>query len=529
MPEITMQEIPVKKIFDNKLNPRLEIGDTSDLRKSIIQQGLIQPVRVRPVNNKFELVAGHRRILAINDAINKGELPKNYKVPAIIEVLDDAQTMQMMFAENLMRADLSDYEQAKSFKDYLDKFNDPKTLEDLSEKTGINIQYIRRRAKIFDLPDAVIDLWKADKLSYGHLEQLMRIDPEQVVETAQQTVKYGWTVKYLKDEVERSRAILNNALFDIKAAGCNTCQFSTKVQKSLFGDDFKMAKVTCTNPKCYYGKQTEYINTNWQSLPVVKKHKTNGILISSYGNQNQVMSIHGVTDAKCAKCENYISQVMPDGTTFYDKACKGNKFCHSGIYYPNIKSSQHVLTPDEKKEVKAENLGKEFAEVFYKEKMPEVINQAKLDDTRINTIIAYSVAKMFRSHVHKLTSHDENCSVDDFIQSIPTMDDAEVKKFYKNITSHLLFDDRVFDLHTRKTVAEQFDIRLDRDFVMNEDYLSKKTKAQLIELGNKFSLFGGSEDEIADMKKTELIEQILNNDLSGIIPDEIKKITEVNA
>jgi len=71
-----------------------------------------------------------------------------------------------MFVENMQRKDLSDYEQAASFKSFLDKFDgNDDALADLSVKTGINIQYIRRHASIMTLPSSILDMWKYGKLS----------------------------------------------------------------------------------------------------------------------------------------------------------------------------------------------------------------------------------------------------------------------------------------------------------------------------------------------------------------------------
>lgn len=535
MEESILQYVPVKKIVVNVLNPRKDMGDIDGLRKSIINQGLIQPLIVRQYkgNGKFELTAGERRFTAIQEAIGNGELPKNYEVPVIVKNVDDQQVVQMMFVENLMRKDLSEYEQAVSFKEYLDKIEDPDAIKDLAEKTGVNIQYIRRRAKVLDLPESVQELWKSGKLAFSHLEQLLRVDPEKAIELAEDIIDHNWSISYLKSEIERSKAILSNALFDIKTAGCGKCQYSTKVQKALFGEDFKADNVMCTNPKCYFEKQTEFITADWQNLPDVKKNKTNGVVISS--KWGDTISISGKTDPKCAACEHYVTQMMLDGTAYHEKACKGGKFCHNNIYGGGSSSSNQVsMTPEAKQQRKADNLGKEFSQIFYRENLPGKIASAKSNDVRLERITLYSLVNAYRSIAKKvigLTNEqdysDHGATFQAFTDSILVMTDKEIREFTKKMADSLVFNTLSFDLRTTKLLAEQFDSLIERDFVMNEDFLNKKTKAQLIELSTKHGIIKShTENELSAMKKSDIIPLITAKDLSGIIPDEIIAVAE---
>lgn len=535
MEEATLQYVPVKKIVVNVLNPRKDMGDIDGLRKSIVSQGLIQPLIVRQYkgNGKFELTAGERRFTAIQEAIDNGELPKNYEVPIIVKNVDDEQVVQMMFVENLMRKDLSEYEQAVSFKEYLDKIDDPTAILDLADKTGVNVQYIRRRAKVLDLPESVQGLWKSGKLSFSHMEQLLRVDPEKAKELAEDVIHHNWSSSYLKSEIERSKAVLSRALFDVKKAGCGKCNYSTKVQKALFGEDFKADNIMCTNPKCYFEKQADVIKAEWKSLPIVTKHNTNGVVISS--KWGDTINISGTTDPKCSSCEHYVTQMMLDGIAYHEKACKGGKFCYNNIYGGHSSSSNQVsMTPEAKQQRKSDNLGREFSQIFYRENLPGKIASAKPNDVRLERITLYSLVNAYRSIAKKvigLTNEqdyaDRGATFQAFTDSILIMTDKEIKEITKKMADSLIFGTLSFDLRTTKFVAEQFDSLIERDFVMNEDFLNKKTKAQLIELSTKHDIIKShTETELSAMKKSDIIPLITAKDLTGIIPDEIIAVAE---
>jgi len=97
----------------------------------------------------------------------------------------------------------------------------------------------------------------------GHLEQLLRVSQEDALKLAKRIVEYRDTVAETKRMIENQKAILSNAIFDKKEAGCDTCKFSTKVQAGLFGSDFKADKIMCMDSKCYFEKQLKYVGTNW--------------------------------------------------------------------------------------------------------------------------------------------------------------------------------------------------------------------------------------------------------------------------
>jgi len=482
MPQASLTYVPVKKIVPNVLNPRKDMGDIAGLRDSIVQHGLIVPLVVRQYqgNGKFELVAGERRFTAIQDAITRKELPKDYEVPIILREIDDQATAQVMLIENLMRKDLTDYEQAASFQEYLEKYDDPKAVNDLAEKTGVNIQYIRRRVKVMTLPESVLDLWKAGKILYGHCEQLMRVDADTAIDLARQIVSNGVTISRLKEVIENQQAILSDALFDKKAAGCNTCQFSTKIQKALFGDDMKAEKVMCTKSQCYFDNQIKFIEENWDHLPAVMENKTRGVLLHD-GNWFAGKSIYNEPHELCLACDKFVTVVDKTAKVLRNKACNGHDECFQKIYHRIGTSSASTDTPEAKQAKKTENIGKDFSERFFQEHLTAKMEGRPSDDLYNLRAMLIAMIKTNDSIVSKVLDAGEdwqarNNALTTLINDVLDMDRETVLSWLVKISAAIIMNQRTCTLEERKTIAELYDLRLDRDFLITEDYL-KQTRS----------------------------------------------------
>lgn len=525
--------VKIGEIVPCSLNPRKDVGDLSDIKQSLVIDGklnLIQPLIVRKKKSNFELIAGERRWTAIKQAIKEKALSRDCQIPIVVKEMTDDEVVRSMFIENIQRLNLSDYEQAKGFREFLDKYeNDESVLVDFSEKTGVNIQYIRRKASVMTLPQNVLDLWQNGKLLYGHLEQFLRIHDDQLREFVEDTIKYNWSVAYLKDVVERNNALLKDALFDKKIAGCGKCRFSTKVQSGLFGDEFKSDKgVKCLSPKCYYEHTAAWLQENWKDIPEVKNNQTNGIVISN--DYSASIAIYKETAAKCKTCADYVTQVRTNGQIYNTKACKGNKLC-AGQTYNMTGSSQKDLSPEAKQERKTEKLGTETAAKFYQEKLPEKIRKAKTDDLRIKRINLYALALNFPEAFDKAigfvfdTKHPTESfqAKQNALLSIFNKVDRDLDKIMHGMTEDIIFGAKGVNLNIRKIIAEQFDVKIERDFVMDEAFLNKKTKVELAELNTKFNIL---DQDIQNMKKSDIIPMMLKKDLSGMIPDEITGFVE---
>ena len=112
-----LQKLPVDKIDANPFQPRrvFNAAEVSTLAKSIRQHGVLQPIIVRSVDDRYQLIAGERRLRACVEA-------KLNEIPARVMVLDDRRVSELAMVENLQREDLNAIEKATAFRDYLGRY-----------------------------------------------------------------------------------------------------------------------------------------------------------------------------------------------------------------------------------------------------------------------------------------------------------------------------------------------------------------------------------------------------------------------
>jgi ParB family chromosome partitioning protein len=138
-----------------------------ELAESIRSQGLLQPILVRPLNGRFEVVAGHRRYLA-------HRLIGEVKIKSIIRELSDEDTFLIRAMENDQREDLNPIEKAKVYKKLQDKFN--WTTRVIASKMGRSHQTIMRYLKLLEVPEEFQDAVARGKLSIQVALCLVNID-----------------------------------------------------------------------------------------------------------------------------------------------------------------------------------------------------------------------------------------------------------------------------------------------------------------------------------------------------------------
>ena len=142
--------IPIKKIFPHPDNPRLQLGDLTELTESIRKNGVLQNLTVMPKEgseDKYTVLIGHRRLAAAHDAGVK-EVPCK-----IVTDIDRNEQIAMMLQENMQRNDLTIYEQSQSFQLML---NLGETVQTVAERTGFSETTVRRRVKLSELDQKLL-------------------------------------------------------------------------------------------------------------------------------------------------------------------------------------------------------------------------------------------------------------------------------------------------------------------------------------------------------------------------------------
>jgi len=158
--------IPIEDVEPNPGQPRQEIGDLSELVASIRENGILEPVLVRPVGGRFQIIAGERRYRAALE-IGLADLP------CVVRDATDAEVMELALVENLQRKDLNAYEEADGLKALSVTFG--YTHEKMAQKLGKSRTSITETLSLAAMPDAVRDLCRrADIHSKSLLLQVVR-------------------------------------------------------------------------------------------------------------------------------------------------------------------------------------------------------------------------------------------------------------------------------------------------------------------------------------------------------------------
>ena len=181
--------LPIELIRANSANPRRRFSedDLTELARSIMEKGLLQPLIVRPAagaDNAYEIVAGERRWRA-------AQLARLHEVPVIIRPLSDAQALEIAIIENVQRSDLNAVEEANGYRRLMDEFD--YTQEDLSKVIGKSRSHVANMLRLMTLPDKVKQYVVDGLLSAGHARALVGAEHAEIL--ASEVVKRGLSVR----------------------------------------------------------------------------------------------------------------------------------------------------------------------------------------------------------------------------------------------------------------------------------------------------------------------------------------------
>lgn len=164
-------EISLDDIIPNRFQPRLSFDEDAlnELAKSIRQHGIIQPLVLRKVGNKYEIIAGERRYKA-------AYIAGLTKVPAVIIDLNDNESAEVAIVENIQRKNLSPIEEAKSYKKLLDRGY--LTQDELASRMGKTQGAISNKLRLLNLSTDVQDALLNNQISERHARSLLKLEHE---------------------------------------------------------------------------------------------------------------------------------------------------------------------------------------------------------------------------------------------------------------------------------------------------------------------------------------------------------------
>ncbi len=195
-PELGSMELSVDDIDNNPFQPRRRFNEEelSALAESIREHDQLQPILVRRVGERYELISGERRLRATIRAGFK-------TIRAEIREADDRLVAELAIVENLQRKDLDAIEKAMSFRRYLDQHKCKQ--DDLARRLKIDRSTIANLMRLLELPEDIQQWIQNERITAGHARSLLPLDSEdQQIAFAQQIMTEGWSVR----ETERRLA-----------------------------------------------------------------------------------------------------------------------------------------------------------------------------------------------------------------------------------------------------------------------------------------------------------------------------------
>lgn len=197
--ESQVLQVNIDDIIPNRFQPRLAFDEQGlkELAASIKEHGIIQPLVLRKLGSKYEIIAGERRYKAATMA-------GLTTVPAVISNIDDNSSAEVALVENIQRRDLTPIEEAKSYKNLLDKGY--LTQEQLAKKMGISQSSIANKLRLLNLANEVQQALLDGKISERHARALLSLDTtEEQVEWLNKIITNRLTVRQLDQELKKAK------------------------------------------------------------------------------------------------------------------------------------------------------------------------------------------------------------------------------------------------------------------------------------------------------------------------------------
>jgi len=190
-------EAPVDRIDPNPRQPREAFTEETleELSDSIRAVGVLQPIVIRPVGDRFQIIMGERRVRA-------ARMAGLATIPAVVRVTEDHHLLRDALIENVHREDLNPLEEAAAYAQLLNDFS--VTQEELASRIGRSRPAISNAMRLLRLPASVQRRIAAGTLSAGHARAVARLtDPEQQERLADRIVAQGMTVRQAEEIARR--------------------------------------------------------------------------------------------------------------------------------------------------------------------------------------------------------------------------------------------------------------------------------------------------------------------------------------
>lgn len=191
-------EIDIDLIEPNPEQPRTRFAEKAleELAQSISANGIVQPVVVRPIGGRFQIVAGERRWRAAQRAGLR-------RIPAAIREVSDEKLLELALIENIQRQELNPIEEAKAYRKLIDSIG--LTQEEVANRVGRERSLIATSLRLLRLPEDIKRMIEEEKLSAGHGRALLMVDQASVQrQLARAIIEKSLSVREAERAVKRA-------------------------------------------------------------------------------------------------------------------------------------------------------------------------------------------------------------------------------------------------------------------------------------------------------------------------------------
>lgn len=263
--ENTVQNISLNLIDNNSNQPRVQFDEDklTELAESIRVHGIVQPILLKKIGERYRIIAGERRFRA-------ARLAGLAEIPAIIKNMSEREMQEVALIENLQRVDLNPIEEASAIKELLSGYG--LTQEELASRLGKSRPAITNALRLLTLPQEVQEMLREGKLSAGHARALAALDdPKDIIEIANSVVENKLSVRETEALVKKLQAQI--------AAEDNADEQNQKPQsrKTALTSELKNAQQ----------RLTEYLGTKVR----FKGDEDKGKIVIEYYSKDDLMNI----------------------------------------------------------------------------------------------------------------------------------------------------------------------------------------------------------------------------------------------
>jgi ParB family chromosome partitioning protein len=250
--DTAFKKIPVNQLCPGKYQPRKHVSAESlqELADSIQQQGVVQPIIVRPIGyEQYEIIAGERRWRA-------SQMAKLTEVPVVVYEIEDAKALAFSLIENIQREDLNPMEEAYALHRLIEEFG--LSHQQTAEAVGKSRTAVTNMLRLLHLADEVKRWVEERQLEMGHARALLTLSAAEQCEVAKVVINRGLSVRETEALVKKYRqSVINKKVKDVESMlkDPNLSHFQTELSERLG------AKVVINHTKKGKGSLVIYYNS----------------------------------------------------------------------------------------------------------------------------------------------------------------------------------------------------------------------------------------------------------------------------